>query len=322
MDDINLTEDPQQEKAKGAYEFWNVRETTVLIRLLVDGIKQGWGDKNGSMSKMTVEKKILPILNATVGCHKTHKHYLSRLKSLRKLYNSMQDLIRFSSGFGWDPISKNFTAPNQVWDDYEKAHPTKKSMRDENFEDYEDLQLIFEQGLATGKNAIGLGEDTDAPTFGAKDDEPSELDPRSFGYPDKEGSQASGFSDSTLPRSTKGPSEKPPPKKRAKGVEGGESSNSNMDGSHMEKSFNEMIEISIQVVSLIQQREERQQREANLREMEKKKNNIWEAIKEVFGLEEDVQYDTLKELHKWGMKDVFINMSIEERMGWIRRNVR
>ena len=144
-------------------------------------------------------------------------------------------------------------------------------MRDENFEDYEDLQLIFEQGLATGKNAIGLGEDTDAPTFGAKDDEPSELDPRSFGYPDKEGSQASGFSDSTLPRSTKGPSEKPPPKKRAKGVEGGESSNSNMDGSHMEKSFNEMIEISNQVVSLIQQREERQQREANLREVEKKK---------------------------------------------------
>ncbi|WZZ71401.1 hypothetical protein YC2023_082771 [Brassica napus] len=121
MDDIDLTEDPQQEKAKGAYEFWNVRETTVLIRLLVDGIKQGWRDKNGSMSKMTVEKKILPILNATVGCHKTHKHYLSRLKSLRKLYNSMQDLIRFSSGFGWDPISKKFTAPNQVWDDYEKV---------------------------------------------------------------------------------------------------------------------------------------------------------------------------------------------------------
>ncbi|KAG2266032.1 hypothetical protein Bca52824_073111 [Brassica carinata] len=54
-----------------------------------------------------------------------------------------------------------------------------------------------------------------------------------------------GFS-STLPRSTKGPS-RSHPKKRAKGVEGGESSNSNMDGSHMEKSFNEMIEISNQM---------------------------------------------------------------------------
>ncbi|CAN7112488.1 unnamed protein product, partial [Brassica rapa subsp. narinosa] len=125
-------------------------------------------------------------------------------------------------------------APNHVWDDYEKAHPTKKSLRDETLEDYEDLQLIFEQGLATGKNAIGLGDDTDAPTFGAKDDEPFELDPRSFGYAEKEGSQASGFSNSTLPRSRKGPSEKQPLKKRAKGVEGGESSNSNMDGSHME----------------------------------------------------------------------------------------
>ncbi|CAH8364503.1 unnamed protein product [Eruca vesicaria subsp. sativa] len=322
MDNINLTEDSQQEKAKGAYEFWNVRETTVLIRLLVDGINQGWRDKNGSMSKMTVEKKILPVLNATVGCQKTHKHYLSKIRSLKKLYKSMQDLTRFSSGFGWDPISKKFTAPNHVWDDYEKAHPTKKSMRDETFEDYEDLQLIFEQGLATGKNAIGLGDDTDAQTFGAKDDEPFELDPTSFEYVEKEGSQASGFSNSTLLRSTKGPSQKAPPKKRAKGVEGEESSNSNMDGSHMEKSFNEMIEISNQIVSLIQQREERQQREANLREVEKNKNNIWEAIKEISGLEEDVQYDTLKELHKWGMKDVFINMSVEERMGWIRRNVK
>ncbi|KAH0913968.1 LOW QUALITY PROTEIN: hypothetical protein HID58_028414 [Brassica napus] len=110
------------------------------------------------------------------------------------------------------------------------AHPTKKSLRDETLEDYEDLQLIFEQGLATGKNAIGLGDDTDAPTFGAKDDEPFELDPRSFGYAEKEGSQASGFLNSTLPRSRKGPSEKQPLKKRAKGVEGGESSNSNMDG--------------------------------------------------------------------------------------------
>lgn len=85
----NLTEDSQQEKVIGAYEFWNVRETTMLIRLLVDGIKQGWRDKNGSMSKMTVEKKILPNLNATLGCHKTHKHYLSKIKSLKNLFQTI-----------------------------------------------------------------------------------------------------------------------------------------------------------------------------------------------------------------------------------------
>ncbi|KAF8104809.1 hypothetical protein N665_0167s0024 [Sinapis alba] len=236
MDNINLTEDSQQEKAKGAYEFWHVRETTMLIRLL-----------------------ILPILNATLGCQKTHKHYLSRLKSLKKLYNSMQELTRYSFGFGWDPISKNFTAPSQVWDDYEKAHPSKKSMRDETFEDYEDLQLIFEQGLATGKMLLILDL----------------LDIRR-----KKDLKHQGFR-----------------------------------------------------IQLCQDAQKAHQRRYLLRrELKVSKvenlvtqtwmNNIWEAIKEISGLEEDVKYDTLKELHKWGMKDVFINMSIEERMGWIIRNVK
>ncbi|CAH8302825.1 unnamed protein product [Eruca vesicaria subsp. sativa] len=142
-----------------------------------------------------------------------------------------------SFDFSWKVLIKDGT-----------AHPSKKTTRDEIFEDYEDLQLIFEQGLATGKNAIGLGDDTDAETFRAKDNGPFELNTRSFGYTGNEGSQASRFSDSTLPRSTKGPSEKLPRKKKAKSVEGGESSNSNVDGIHMEKSFNEMIRLAIRLL--------------------------------------------------------------------------
>lgn len=198
-------------------------------------------------------------------------------------------------------------------------------MRDETFEDYEDLQLIFDVGLATGKNAVGLGDDdTDAQTFGAEDNSPGELYHRLFGNVGSvDGSQASGSVDSSMPQSKEGRRlEKLPSRKRVKGGESGDSSNSSMDGHRMEKTFNEMIGISNQVVSLIQQREERQQREATLREAEKRKNNIWEAIKEISDLEENVRYATLNEVLRLGMKDVFISMSIEERMGWIWRNVK
>ncbi|KAH0900465.1 hypothetical protein HID58_039968 [Brassica napus] len=79
----------------GAYEFWNVRETTMLIRLFVDGIKQGWRDKNGSMNKMT----ILPNLNATLGCHKTHKHYLKTGEAVwdQKIVNNLRGAVKPST---------------------------------------------------------------------------------------------------------------------------------------------------------------------------------------------------------------------------------
>ncbi|VVB02853.1 unnamed protein product [Arabis nemorensis] len=65
-----------------------------------------------------------------------------------------------------------------------------------------------------------------------------------------DGSQASGSWDSPMPQSKEGPLGKLPPKKRAKGGERGGSSNSSIDGSRMETTFNEMVVISNQVVSL------------------------------------------------------------------------
>ncbi|XP_010513361.1 PREDICTED: uncharacterized protein At2g29880-like [Camelina sativa] len=121
----------------------------MLIKLLTEGIKQGWHDTSGCISKMTVEKKILHALNSALQCEKTYNNYQSKWKNLKNRYNSMLELIRFSSAFGWDPVTKKFAAPNHVWDDYEK--------------------LIFDVGLAMGKNVVGLGDDTDAETFGVKD---------------------------------------------------------------------------------------------------------------------------------------------------------
>ncbi|KAG6481602.1 hypothetical protein ZIOFF_058206 [Zingiber officinale] len=73
--------------------------------------------------------------------------------------------MRHSSGFGWDSMTKKFTASDEVWEDYFKSHPKHEHYRTDTFEDYEDLRLVVGNGTATGKYAIGLGDDIDARTF-------------------------------------------------------------------------------------------------------------------------------------------------------------
>ncbi|WZZ73679.1 hypothetical protein YC2023_085049 [Brassica napus] len=41
----------------------------------------------------------------------------------------------------------------------QKANPNNKYLREDSFEDFEELQMIFGQNTATGQNAVGLGDD-------------------------------------------------------------------------------------------------------------------------------------------------------------------
>ncbi|XP_019099580.1 PREDICTED: uncharacterized protein At2g29880-like [Camelina sativa] len=148
--------DSQKSKEKGAYSQWGPEETKVLVELLVDGVHRNWRDNSGNFSKLIVEQKFLPVLNERLGCQKNHNQYLSRWKYLRGLYNNYLDLQRFNSGCGWDPEMKRFTAPDEVWKEYFKKHPKHKHLRYESNERFEDLQLIFGCGLATGGSAIGI----------------------------------------------------------------------------------------------------------------------------------------------------------------------
>ncbi|CAA7033824.1 unnamed protein product [Microthlaspi erraticum] len=163
--------DTQQNKEKSPYSPWTPAETKVLVELLVEGIKHGWRDASGNMNKATVENKILPVLNERIGCNKTHKHYQSRIKYLKSQYQSYLDLQRNSSGFGWDPETKMFTASDEVWNGYFKAHPNHKYMRYDSHDQFEDLKIIFDGTAATGSNAIGLDDTTDACTYRVGDNQ-------------------------------------------------------------------------------------------------------------------------------------------------------
>ncbi|VYS68247.1 unnamed protein product [Arabidopsis thaliana] len=120
----------QQDQEKKSYLPWSPQETRTLIDLLLDGLASGWRNSSGVFSKFTVERKILPIVNQKHGSDKTHKHYLNRMKTLKGKY----------------------------------AHPSYKKFKDETFEEFDDLKMIFEDNIATGGNAIELGDGTDART--------------------------------------------------------------------------------------------------------------------------------------------------------------
>ncbi|KAF8109060.1 hypothetical protein N665_0103s0015, partial [Sinapis alba] len=268
-------------KEKGDYNSWNHDETRILVQLFVEAVNNNWRDSSGSFSKLTVESKILQELNKDVFRAKDFKNYQSRHKYLKLQHQNCADLLRYSSGFGWDPLTKKFTASNEVWNDYLKVHPKHKNLRSDTFEFFEDLQIIFGQGVATGKNAVGLGDGTDAPC----DHELSE--------------QYATFDSQTVPESR---TEKFQPKKKARSERG-----------VSQKDENPAMAVSTQILNIIQQREERQHKEASERKI-----NVWDALKEISDLEECIRFKALTQIHYLGIQDVFVKMSVEERLGWIQ----
>ncbi|CAN6868981.1 unnamed protein product [Brassica oleracea] len=152
-------------KEKGTYGQWRPGETKLLINLLDDEIHLKWHDASGIINKFTLEQKILQVLNEKLGCQKEHKYYLSRIIFLRTIHKNYLDLQCFNSGFGWDTDTKRYTAPDEVWDEYLKKHPTHAHLRYDSVGNFEDLQLIFGNGVATSGSAVGMDDTTDARTF-------------------------------------------------------------------------------------------------------------------------------------------------------------
>ncbi|CAA7052694.1 unnamed protein product [Microthlaspi erraticum] len=306
-------EDTQESKSKNPYLPWSTHETKTLLRLLVDGVNQNWADQNGSFSKLTVEQRILPELNRICGSKKTLLHYKNRTKILRGKYKSYADLLRFSSGFGWDSETKKFTAPDEVWEEYFKEHRKDKHLRDNSFEDYEDLHTIYGKNVAIGKNAMGLGDATDARTYGAENSEwdyQGGYTPQMMGDDDEDDDNNDGIEQVISSSSQRNANGKLPIRKKAR-----------TERFNVEKISDEISAVTgmnNQMFSMIQQR---WQKEAEEKQAEEKNDNVWDAIKEVPDLEENERFDAMNLVHQLGMKAGFVKMTIDERREWIKRSV-
>ncbi|KAK0590713.1 hypothetical protein LWI29_030736 [Acer saccharum] len=169
MEEAQQRNEKGKVKVGGNYNSWTMEQTNLLLQLMVEAVGRGWRDASGLLSKQTVETWVLPSLNEKLNCNKTYNNYQSRLKWFKAQYQRYTELMRHSSGFGWDPITRRFTASEEVWEDYLKSHPKERHFCTEHYVDYDDLRVVIGNVTASGRNSIGLGDDTDARTFGVED---------------------------------------------------------------------------------------------------------------------------------------------------------
>ncbi|KAL0696515.1 hypothetical protein Bca4012_063695 [Brassica carinata] len=304
--------DIEEGKTKNPYVHWSPEETKTLLRLLVDGVNQNWIDGSGKFNKLTVEQRILPELNKICGSTKTFSQYKNKTKILRRRHKSFVDLLRFSSGFGWDNDTKRFTATNEVWEEYLKGHRKDTHLLDDTFEDFEDLEKIYGQNTARGNNTVGLGDTTDARTYVARDDEwenQEEYVPQRMGDDEDDDDDTDGVEQASSLR-RRNAIEKLPLRKRAK-----------TDTYNVEKISDEISAVTgttNQIFSMIQQRWKKEEEE---KEAEEKVHNVWDAIKEIPDLEENERFDAMNLVHQFGMNAGFMSMTMEERFRWIKRSL-
>ncbi|KAJ4871470.1 Uncharacterized protein Rs2_46895 [Raphanus sativus] len=276
-----------QRQGKGEYIQWRPEESKLLIELVANCFKEGWVDPSGKMFKKTVETKILSVLNEKFNSRKTYKNFNNRMKILKNQYRDFVNLLHFDSKVQWNPITKKFTAPDEVWNAYLRDFPNQRHVRNETYEEYENMKVVFggmrrfarlhSQPSEVRKNEI-LKQEVDL----TKDDDDDEV------HEIRE-TEAVVFGDSSNYASVK-------------------------DNDLLAKICTELRSVESATKQMIHIMQGRSMVEEN------KKINVWEAIKEIPNLSNHVQYEALSMIQKLQMGDIFVNMSVEDRLGWIQWN--
>jgi len=160
-------------------------------------------------------------------------------------------------------------------------------MRYDSHEQFEDLKIIFDGTTANGGNSLGLSDTTDASTYLVGDYQVKEK----FGESNDDVTDVAFVSKQNL----KGHREKLIPRKRSR-------TDACYNSEELKNDDNDsIVAVSNKILNIIQQREERQQKEAEKREeklrleaeqqeADKKKNNVWDAMKEITNLDQRTKF--------------------------------
>ncbi|KAL6580829.1 hypothetical protein OROMI_006752 [Orobanche minor] len=317
--------DSQQDiKKKTSYEQWTMEQSNILLELMVDAAAGGWRDNSGIFTKTTVEERILPALNSRLGCNKTYSNYQSRLKWFKNRWLSYSNLMRFSSGFGYDYTTKRFTAPDEVWDEYLKVHSKDANLRYGECHDYEDLEIAMGNGVAVGKSSIGLGSVADARTLADGQNRGALIE--DFSY-DVENEMFVGLTQNDSPIGSTTPLEsldvsEIPNQRRGQAkrsiaqYEANSSSTENIAQNGVMEEIKKLTTTFEGVYNLLEKRD------SLLEKREERVYTTWDAIKEIPNLNEDIRIKAFDLLDTKAKKDGFLKMTLEERCSWIFHKMR
>ncbi|KAL2518841.1 hypothetical protein Adt_15088 [Abeliophyllum distichum] len=245
MDNNKETGDSHQ----GKYKVWTVEESNELLNILVDAANRGWRDSNGSFSKIGT--------------------------------SDYCKLLRHSSGFGWDPVTKKFTASDEVWKEYIKSNGNS-TYRTDTFVDYEDLRIVIGNGTAIGRHAIALGNDTDARTFETQE------------------SRGGGSLDNFMYDSNIGKFHHLLEKRNRTNVDAKSVETNNIQLELMDKLTQNIDKLTRSIDSI-----------------DNSEPSCWDIIKEIPNLDDGARFKALDLLNTSGKKLEFMKMTPEERSKWI-----
>ncbi|XP_057955678.1 uncharacterized protein LOC131149329 [Malania oleifera] len=131
----NQTDDKQTKKLR-----WSDEMDSCLSKILVEQVKRG--SKIDNILQREAYDTAVIALNEKFGPELTKDHIRNRLKTWKKQYGVLKELIS-QTGFEWDGAQKMVVANDSAWNDYTKTHPDARAFRGRVVENYNPWCIIF-----------------------------------------------------------------------------------------------------------------------------------------------------------------------------------
>lgn len=147
-----------KDKEKVRYMIWTTEMDRCLTKILVEETKKG--NKIDNVLKTAAYVAAVKALNEKFGLDLTKDHIKSRLKTWKKQYGVLKDLLT-QRGFKWEKAQKMVVADDSAWNNYIKAHPDARHFRSKVIEHYEELCIILGNNQATTSCSVN-GAETEA----------------------------------------------------------------------------------------------------------------------------------------------------------------
>ncbi|KAK6936898.1 Myb/SANT-like domain [Dillenia turbinata] len=128
-------------KERGKCIIWTHEMDFFLTQTLVEQVKMG--NKVDKILKPAAYTAAVRALNENFGLDMNKVHIKSRLKTWKKLYALVKELLAHN-GFEWDEKQKMVVATASSWNDYIKSHPDAKRLRAKSIPNYDGLRIIID----------------------------------------------------------------------------------------------------------------------------------------------------------------------------------
>lgn len=107
--------DERGKKARLDYFKWTPEMEDELLRLLVEEVKNGNRQSNGTFKKWIIQQNVIPVLEAKFSCRFKYDNVYNKWKNWKRRLEPVETIMKNSSGFGWDPQSQKLTCSEETW---------------------------------------------------------------------------------------------------------------------------------------------------------------------------------------------------------------